>query len=51
MLADMTRAVRRLTALILLAAGLAACATMSDEEQCKQSGGVWRGTSCERPAK
>jgi hypothetical protein len=37
--------------LTLLTLTLAGCATMSDEERCKEEGGVWRVTICERQAK
>jgi hypothetical protein len=40
----------RLATLLLLTVGLSACAT-SEEARCKEGGGVWRGTSCETPAR
>lgn len=47
----MSRIAPVLGALLALAIGAAGCATMSEEERCKRSGGVWQQTFCERPAR
>jgi len=40
-----------LIALLIAAASLTGCATKSDAERCKDSGGVWKLDMCETQAK
>lgn len=40
-----------LIALLVVALSLAGCPTKSDAERCKDEGGVWRDTFCEKQAK
>ena len=35
--------------LMIVAVGMAGCASMSDEERCKRDGGVWKSKACEIP--
>jgi hypothetical protein len=37
--------------LMIVAIGVAACATMSDEERCQRDGGVWKSKACEMPGR
>ena len=36
--------------LMIVAVGVAGCASMSDEERCKRDGGVWKSKACEMPS-
>jgi hypothetical protein len=36
--------------LMIVVIGMAACASMSDEERCKRDGGVWKSKACEMPS-